>query len=48
MELSAGEEKLIEQVRNLDWGKVEVLVQNHKLKMLSVKRDVQLDVQLKT
>jgi len=47
MELSAGEEKLIEQVRNLDWGKVEVLVQNHKLKMLSVKRDVQLDVQLK-
>ena len=43
MELTNLEIKLIEQVRNLDWGKIEVAIKDGKPVMISVKRDIKLD-----
>ncbi len=43
IELTELEVKLIEQVRNLDWGKVEVTVKNGKPVMISVRIDIKLD-----
>ena len=43
MELTEQEVKLIEQIRGLDWGKVEITIKNGKPVMLSIKTDVKLD-----
>ena len=43
MELTELEIKLIEQVRLLDWGKIEVAIKDGKPVMISVKRDIKLD-----
>ena len=43
IELSEAETKLIEQVRTLEWGKVEVTVKDRKPVMISVKTDIKLD-----
>ena len=43
MELTEQEVKLIEQVRQLDWGKIEVSIKNGKPVMISIKKDVKLD-----
>ena len=43
MELTELEIKLIEQVRLLDWGKIEVAIKNGKPVMISLKRDIKLD-----
>ncbi len=42
MELTEQEVKLIEQVRNLDWGKIEVSIKKGQPVMISVKKDIKL------
>ena len=46
MELTEAETQLIEHIRKLDWGKVEVVVQNNKPVIFSVKRDFKLTINL--
>ena len=42
-ELTEQEQKLLECVRHLDWGKVEVTVKDGKPVMISIKTDIKLD-----
>jgi len=37
------EEKILEIIRNLDWGKVEIAVKEGKPVMLSIKKDIKFD-----
>ena len=46
IELTAGEQKVIDQVRNLDWGRIEIVVKDYKPVMISVRRDIKLDIKL--
>ena len=43
IELTKEELKVIEQVRNLDWGKIEITVKRGKPVMISLKKDIKLD-----
>jgi len=43
MELSEDEVKLIEQVRGLEWGKIEVSIKDGKPVMISIKKDIKLN-----
>ena len=46
IELTKGEEKVLDQIRNLDWGRVEITVKDGKPVMVSVRRDIKLDIKL--
>lgn len=45
MELTEDEIKIIETIRNLQWGRVEVAVKNGVPVMISIKQDVKLDIE---
>jgi hypothetical protein len=40
--LSEAEYRILDVIRNLEWGKIEVVIQNGKPTILSARRDVKL------
>jgi len=43
MIITEQEQKILEQVRTLSWGKVEVVIQNGKVVMVRVVKDIKLE-----
>ena len=44
IELTEQEQKILEQIRTLDWGKIEITIKDGKPVMVSKKEDIKLDV----
>ena len=42
--ITGKEEEIIEQIRKIEWGKVEVVVKDGKPVMVSIKKDIKLDI----
>lgn len=43
-DLTFAEQKLINHIRRLDWGKIEITVKSGKPVMISVRQDIKLDI----